>query len=194
VRVLGALTASLAVALGAIALGGSPAAAFCGVFFRHPCLPSMCSVFQRGPCIPEIDYPVGQDLRLTIESASDARASDDDSPEGTPAELGTLRAMFAALRECWIPPAPADARAGTQMSVRFAFKRNGEIIAAPRVTYASAGIASDTRQKYLDAIRAALHRCTPLHFSAGLGGAVAGRPIAIRFVDNRKLPTPTEQP
>ena len=34
----------------------------------------------------------------------------------------------------------------------------------------------------------ALERCTPLHFSEGLGNAVAGRPIAIRFVDNRDQP------
>jgi hypothetical protein len=34
----------------------------------------------------------------------------------------------------------------------------------------------------------------PLNFTGGLGGAVAGRPIAIRYVDNRDLakqpPTP----
>jgi hypothetical protein len=36
---------------------------------------------------------------------------------------------------------------------------------------------------------AALQRCTPLHFSAGMAGAVAGRPIAIRFVDERTTDT-----
>jgi hypothetical protein len=40
----------------------------------------------------------------------------------------------------------------------------------------------------LHAITAALERCTPLPFTDGLGGAVAGRPIAIRFVDNRENP------
>jgi hypothetical protein len=75
-----------------------------------------------------------------------------------------------------------------QMSVRFAFKRSGEIIAPPRVTYATPDIRAETRETYLHSITATLERCTPLHFSAGLGGAVAGRPIAIRFVDNRDLP------
>ena len=37
----------------------------------------------------------------------------------------------------------------------------------------------------IDAVNAAIARCVPLHFSDGMGGAVAGRPIAIRFVDNR---------
>jgi hypothetical protein len=41
------------------------------------------------------------------------------------------------------------------------------------------------RGVYREAIDAALQRCTPLHFSAGMAGAVAGRPIAIRFVDER---------
>ena len=29
--------------------------------------------------------------------------------------------------------------------------------------------------------------CKPLKFTDGLGGALAGRPIAIRYVDNRDL-------
>jgi hypothetical protein len=121
--------------------------------------------------------------RLTIESIATEPAGNGESDDSGPHELDTLRAMFAALRVCWIPPALDEATPGTQMSVRFAFKRNGEIIATPRVTYASPGIAPQTREKYLDAIHAALQRCTPL-----------GRPIAIRFVDNRNLPTQTEQP
>jgi hypothetical protein len=36
-------------------------------------------------------------------------------------------------------------------------------------------------------MNAALARYTPLHCSDGIGGAVAGRPIAIRFVDDRTI-------
>ena len=96
--------------------------------------------------------------------------------------------MFDALRACWVPPREGRGPPGMQMSVRFAFKRSGEIIATPRVTYVSPGAPPETRDVYLHAISAALERCTPLHFSEGLGGAVAGRPIAIRFVDNRDRP------
>ena len=72
-----------------------------------------------------------------------------------------------------------------QMAVRFAFKRTGEIIGEPRVTYTTPGVDDDTRKHYRDAIDRALDRCTPMPFSAGMGGAIAGRPIAIRYVDNR---------
>ena len=72
-----------------------------------------------------------------------------------------------------------------QMSVRFSFKRTGEIIGTPRVTYASPDAPREARDTYHNAVTASLERCTPMPFSRGLGGAIAGRPIAIRFVDNR---------
>jgi hypothetical protein len=96
--------------------------------------------------------------------------------------------MFDALRHCWVPPPREDARPGMQMSVRFSFKRTGEIIGTPRVTYVSPDAPPEARESYRNAITAALDRCTPLPLSQGLGGAVAGRPIAIRFVDNRDKP------
>ena len=72
-----------------------------------------------------------------------------------------------------------------QMSVRFSFKRNGEIISEPRVTYVTPDAPEEARKIYRDAVTAALARCTPMPFTKGLGGALAGRPIAIRFTDNR---------
>src|SRR5258708_10520183 len=155
----------------------------CSVLDGRPCTPYFCSVFNNGPCIPEIDYPYGQNLQLTIETvppqdqAARYRKPDHD--------LDTIGDLFAALRSCWSPP-PADiARQGMQMSVRFSFKRSGEIIATPRVTYSTAGASGDTRAAYLKAINASLAACAPLKFTSGLGGALAVRPIAIRYVDNR---------
>jgi hypothetical protein len=157
----------------------------CSVLDGQPCTPSFCSVFNDGPCIPEIDYPYGQNLQLTIETVpSQDQAAKYRRPDH---DLDTIGDLFAALRSCWSPP-PADvAREGMQMSVRFSFKRSGEIIAVPRVTYATAGTPADTRATYLKAINASLQACQPLKFTSGLGGALAGRPIAIRYVDNRDL-------
>jgi hypothetical protein len=168
-----------------------PAGAACSVFSRPPCCPTLCSVFAHHNCIPYHTFWIGQDLRLTIESTSTGeRSASAELAEGGSGDhkLDTLRDMFDALRACWIPPAKEEARSGMQMSVRFAFKRSGNIIATPRVTYVSQGAAPETREAYLHAITAALERCTPLHFSEGLGNAIAGRPIAIRFVDNRDQP------
>lgn len=168
----------------------------CSVLSRHPCNPFGCSVFRRRPCFPQILPPIGQDLRLTIMSDKSGNATDGretvpgsatDAAPGTEHKLNTIRDMFDALRACWVPPPQDEERPGMQMSVRFAFKRNGEMIAPPRVTYTSPDAPADSKDRYHDAILAALDRCTPMPFSVALGGAIAGRPIAIRYVDDRKL-------
>jgi len=46
----------------------------------------------------------------------------------------------------------------------------------------------------LKAINDSLDACLPLKFTSGLGGALAGRPIAIRYVDNRDLGRAAEKP
>jgi hypothetical protein len=159
--------------------------AFPSVFDRRPYTPSFCSVLHRGPCIPEIDYPIGENLQLTIESEP---SRDDAAKYQKPDhDLDTISDLFAALRSCWSPP-PADAaREGMQMSVMFSFKKAGTPIAPPRLTFATAGAAADVRDTYLKSINASLDGCTPLSFTTGLGNAIAGRPIMIRYVDNRTL-------
>ena len=151
----------------------------------RPCTPSFCSVFNHGPCIPEIDYPYGENLQLTIETVP---PQDDAAKYQKPDhDLDTIGDLFAELRSCWSPPPADNAQAGMQMTVRFSFKRDGEIIAAPRMTFATQGVSADVRDTYLKAINASLDACAPLKFSGNLGGALAGRPIAIRYVDNREL-------
>ncbi len=177
----------------------------CSVLSGIPCHPSFCGVFHRGPCLPYYLPPFGEDLRLTIVSTDDSDPADNtagaakndqtgdqagdraggETDTASDHPLDSIRDMFAALRACWVPPPKDEARHGMEYTVRFAFKRDGEILAPPRVTYASHDAPADVRDVYRDAVNAALKRCTPLHFSDGMGGAVAGRPIAVRFVDNR---------
>jgi hypothetical protein len=157
----------------------------CSVLDGRPCTRSFCSVLDRGPCIPEIDYPYGENLQLTVETVP---PHDDAEKYKKPDhDLDTIGDLFAALRSCWSPPPADSAREGMQISVRFSFKRSGEMIGAPRMTFATEGVPADVRATYLKAINASLDSCVPLKFTGGLGGALAGRPIAIRYVDNREL-------
>jgi hypothetical protein len=157
----------------------------CSVLSDGPCTPSFCSVFNHGPCIPEIDYPIGENLQLTVQSEP---AREDAAKYQKPDhDLNTIGDLFAALRACWSPPPTDAARAGMQMSVLFSFKKAGTPIAPPRVTYATPDTPKDVRDSYLKAINASLGGCTPLTFTKGLGDAIAGRPIMIRYVDNRPL-------
>ncbi|MBP0113232.1 MULTISPECIES: hypothetical protein [Bradyrhizobium] len=154
----------------------------CSVLDGRPCTPSYCSPLEPGPCIPEMDYPYGQNLQLTIESVpSDADRAKYRKPDH---DLDTIGDLFAELRSCWSPPSN-NARAGMQMSVRFSLNRSGGLIGPPRMTFATAGVPVDTRTTYLNAINSSLKACLPLKLTAGFAGALAGRPIAIRYVDNR---------
>jgi hypothetical protein len=164
----------------------------CSVLDGRPCTPTFCSVFNHGPCIPEIYYPYGENLQLTVQTVP----SKDDAAKYTRPDhdLDSIGDLFAELRSCWSPPPPDAAREGMQVSVRFSFKRSGELFGTPRLTFATAGVPLDTRETYLKAINASLGACAPLKFTDGLGGALAGRPIAIRYVDNRELDKPSDKP
>jgi hypothetical protein len=179
--------------------------AVCSVLSPHPCHPSFCSVFSRRPCVPYFEPPIGQDLRLTIvaadtsgaerPSAAGSGGADGDAKANVEAHtIDSIQAMFAALSACWIPPPKNEAHSGMQYTVRFAFKRDGSLLAPPRMTFASHDVPAEVRTIYRESIDAALGRCTPLHFSAGMAGAVAGRPINIRFIDDRMVDSAPGQP
>lgn len=158
----------------------------CSLLDGPPCAPYTCSLLENnGPCIPEIDYPIGQNLQVTVMSKPP-----DDRPDWyrkPDHDLDNLGDLFAALRSCWTPPARDVARAGMQMSVMFSFNRAGTPIAPPRVTFASDDAPKEARDTYLKAINDSLDGCLPLKLTKGLGGAIAGRPIMIRYVDNREF-------
>jgi hypothetical protein len=157
----------------------------CSVLSGRPCTPYFCSVFNRGPCIPEIDYPYGENLQLTVQSVP---PKDDEAKYQKPDhDLDNIGDLFAALRSCWTPPSAEAAKEGMQITVRFSFKRSGDMIGPPRMTFATEGAPADVRNTYLKAINASLDACVPLKFTGALGDALAGRPIAIRYVDNREL-------
>jgi hypothetical protein len=157
----------------------------CSVLSHRPCTPSFCSVLNHGPCIPEIDYPYGENLQLTVESKP---PQEDVSKYQRPDhDLDNIADLFAALRSCWTPPPAEAAKEGMQMTVRFSFKRSGDLIGPPRMTFATQGSPADLRKTYLKAIDDSIDACVPLRFTSALGQAVAGRPIAIRYVDNRDI-------
>jgi len=103
------------------------------------------------------------------------------------APINTIKEVFAALEACWVPPGLDQARAGMQITVQVSFKRSGELLGKPRITYETPAASEDERLSYRVAMAEALRRCTPLPFTDALGNALAGRPMTLRFIDNRKL-------
>jgi hypothetical protein len=74
-----------------------------------------------------------------------------------------------------------------QITVMLSFKRTGELLGNPRITFATHEASDEEQLAYRTAVAALLQRCLPLRFTDGLGGALAGRPMTLRFIDNRKL-------
>jgi hypothetical protein len=162
----------------------------CSVLDNKPCAPTVCSPLDGEPCQPQYPFPLGENLQVTIDSAQWHQGERVDAEH----KIDNIHDLFAALRACWLAPDRGDTHDDLQMSVRFAFKRTGEIIGEPRVTYTTPGLEDDTRKVYRQAITEALDRCTPMPFSKGMGGAIAGRPIAIRYVDKRNRQDREQQP
>src|SRR5262249_33986811 len=131
------------------------------VLDNKPCTPDGRRPPHGRPWQPQYPVPLGENLQVIVKSTQEKQGErvDPDHP------VDTIRDLFSALRACWLPPDADASHPGMQMSVRFAFKRTGEIIGQPRVTYTTPGIDDDTRKVYRQAIDQALARCTPLPFS-----------------------------
>jgi hypothetical protein len=175
-----------AIAMAAGPLNALPAKA-CSGLHRQSGTPKLSRLFHHR-FYGSYGYPFGEDLRLTIHSAAEQVPPSGASKSGERQALDTVGSMFAVLRSCWVPPDEEKAHPGMEMTVRFALKRNGEMIAPPRVTYSTRGATPETREVYLNAIMSALQRCTPLPLNEELASEIAGVPIAVQFVDDRKLP------
>jgi hypothetical protein len=110
-----------------------------------------------------------------------------------PAEVNTIRDVFARLRSCWRPPAPSQANPGIDITVIVSFNRAGEILGHPRITYESELADDHDRLIYRIAVMETLQRCTPMPFTESMAGAVAGRPFTVRFINRKLPPQPVEK-
>jgi hypothetical protein len=97
-----------------------------------------------------------------------------------PAQVDNLRDVFARLQACWKPPPESKANP-IDVTVIVSFKRSGEILGRPRITYESEQASDNDRLLYRIAVMEALQRCAPMPFTEAMGGAVAGHPFAVQF-------------
>jgi hypothetical protein len=122
-------------------------------------------------------YPLSlpQTLRATIAVPVSRMAT-------KPAD--TLAELYPALAACWQAPTGLSRPSGgndVEITARLALRRDGSLIGPPRITYA-AGVAGNQRATLVRGTLDALARCTPVHITPDLGQAIAGRPVALRFV------------
>ena len=91
--------------------------------------------------------------------------------------MARVQGIATGIAACWRPPHDDD-----QVTVRASFTRDGAVIGEPRIVFvkSSGGRADDSA--LADSMKAAIRDCTPLHFSARLGSAIAGQVLDIRFI------------
>jgi hypothetical protein len=109
-----------------------------------------------------------------------------------PGRVDNLKEMLARLRTCWRPPPPSRANP-ENVTVIVTFDRTGNIFGQPKITYESDQATDNDRLLYRIAVMETLQRCTPMPFTDGMGGAVAGRPFAIQFQNIKPPPKPVEK-
>lgn len=188
------LTFCLLIVAFAIALAPAPAAAqigsrTCGLLDGPGCNPNQCGLLEGPGCLSQAQVGgFGENLQLTLSTRA---AADAGKPAG---QLNTLRDLFAVLRACWSPPEAENGYRGMQLSMRFSFNAEGNLIGVPRITYATRGASQKTRDIYRDALAQSLQGCVPLSFTRSFAGAVAGRPIVIRVIENRDEVGTTRRP
>jgi hypothetical protein len=181
------------IAFAGAAIAPQPAEAACStsVFARHPCpsapsvlsnhpyTPYSCGVFG-GPCTPELQYPLNEVPVLKVQGhVGPSEPLDRDHPVDRLYDLGPL------LSKCLEMPPDDEVRPGMRVTLKLAFKRDGELLAPPRFTYTTHEASDEEKKVYREAALDMLKRCTPLPITAGLGGAIAGRPMVVPIIETR---------
>jgi hypothetical protein len=107
--------------------------------------------------------------------------------EAQSTQVNSIREVFERLLSCWQPPPPSRANV-IDITVVVSFTRSGEILGHPRISYESERASENDRVLYRIAVMEALQRCTPMPFTEGMAGAVAGRPFAVQFRNRASQP------
>jgi hypothetical protein len=113
--------------------------------------------------------------------------------QAEPGQVDNIKEAFARFGTCWKPPPASQANPDVEITAIVTFRRDGSILGHPKITYESENATDNDRLLYRIAVMEALQRCTPMPFTEGMGGAVAGRPFAIRFQTRKPPPQPIEK-
>jgi hypothetical protein len=99
------------------------------------------------------------------------------SSSGAPAN--TLRELSEALDRCLVIP---NGVVGFEITIVFSLRRDGGLLGRPRISFSKLAGEVLEQRKFAKDIADAFDRCLPVSITDALGGAIAGRPMSIRFV------------
>jgi hypothetical protein len=128
--------------------------------------------------VPELTLP--ETLRIDVRL--------DETPPSGDRPLDRLRDVGPALAQC-LHPLKEETGAHREVTFVFSFRRDGRLIAPPRLSYSDPPAQSNQQHPFAAAAQEAIVDCAPLPFTARFASAIAGRPFAVRIIDqgnNRK--------
>jgi hypothetical protein len=188
------IAGAIALACG-LAAAPQQASAQCttSVFARHPCTPGFGSVLNHHPytpgfcgihsapgCIPYGNYPLNQVPVLHVHGHfGPLEPLDRNEKANRIDEMGPL------LSKCLEMPPDDEVRTGMRVTIKLAFKRNGELLGKPRFTYTTHEAPDEIKAAYREAAMNMVDRCMPLPITDSLGRAIAGRPFVVPIIETR---------
>ena len=131
-----------------------------------------------GTLQPPLALPQGPHATIRVPIAENFAGP--GQRDGKPVD--TLRDLFPAIAACWQAPDGLKNFERTDITVRFALRRDGSVIGTPQVTFSKTPADARGKALLIEASLSAIRRCTPVRITPGLGGAIAGRPLSLRFV------------
>jgi hypothetical protein len=95
--------------------------------------------------------------------------------------IDRIDAIAPYMDDCVVRALQGQGFEGRDLTLRFAFRRNGTIIGDPAITYSRPPRTEPEQMRFIAALRAALKRCAPLPFSNQLGAVIAGKIFTFRY-------------
>ena len=122
---------------------------------------------------------VGRSVLCVLAAAGCALVVPESSATASDAPANTLRDLFGQLNHCLVT---LKGNVGSELTIVFSLRRDGALLGKPKITFAKLpGDVSDQR-KFAEGVEDAFNKCLPVAITEGLGGAIAGRPLSMRFV------------
>jgi hypothetical protein len=140
-------------------------------------------LYDGAPYPGGVDVPLDPPLALPQQINGVLRGS---SAVRAVEQIVEIRDVFRAVRACWRSPAFPNGPTGMQITVRLSFKKDGQIIGRPAITYFQGTPERRNEERFVASVLSAFHACAPLPFTAEFGSAIAGRPFTFRFIDDRR--------
>jgi hypothetical protein len=115
---------------------------------------------------------------LALPSLTPALASEQTCGKSEP--IYSTREIGSALLACWDRPTGAE---DMGVTLRFALRRDGTVIALPRVTFRTPGGDRVIQEAFVSSALETVNKAVPLSIAPELAEIIAGKPLTVVFGD-----------